>query len=149
MNQTVFSILATGIVLFSTNFALAQQATKMWRVGIFHVGLDHIPPTLEPLRRELKGLGYEESRNLHVDWRNLPNEDTARVTAEEFRRDGVDLIVAFENQTVRAAQAATSEIPIVFFAVTNPVAEGFVQSLAHPGGNITGFANAGSYTRKR
>ena len=148
MNKRVLAILATGIVLFSFDLASGQQATKLWRVGIFHVGLDHVPPSLERLRRELKALGYEEGRSLHVDWRNLPNEDTARVTAHEFRRDGVDLIVAFENQTVRAAQAATSEIPIVFFAVTNPVAEGFVKSLAHPGGNMTGFANRGELYSK-
>ena len=119
-------------MLFSTNFALAQQATKLSRVGIFHVGLDHVPPTLEPLRRELKALGYEEGKNLQVDWRNLPSEEAARATAREFKRDGVDLIVAYENQTVRAAQAATSEIPILFLAVTDPVAEGFVKTLAHP-----------------
>ena len=135
-------------MLFSTNFALAQQATKLSRVGIFHVGLDHVPPTLEPLRRELKALGYEEGKNLQVDWRNLPSEEAARATAREFKRDGVDLIVAYENQTVRAAQAATSEIPILFLAVTDPVAEGFVKTLAHPGGNTTGFANRGELYSK-
>jgi len=148
MNRKVFSILATGIVLFSSDLALAQQATKMWRVGIFHVGLDHVPPTLEPLRRELKGLGYEEGRNLHVDWRNLAHEEAAHGAAQEFKKNGVDLIVAYENQTVRAAQAATSEIPIVFFAVTDPVVEGFVKSLAHPGGNSIGFANRGELYSK-
>ena len=59
-----------------------------------------------------------------------------------FVREKVDVIVAFENQTVRAAKAATSEVPILFLHVlTDPVGEGFVQSLAHPGGNITGFHN--------
>ena len=119
MNQKVFSILAAGIVLFSTNFALAQQATKLSRVGIFHVGLDQVPPTFEPLRRELKSLGYEEGRNLHVDWRNLSDEEAAHAAAQDFKRNGVDLIVAYENQSVRAAHAATSEIPIVVFAVTD------------------------------
>src|SRR5437879_2667013 len=57
-----------------------------------------------------------------------------------FVREKVDVIVAFENQTVRAAKAATSEVPILFLHVlTDPVGEGFVQSLAHPGGNITGI----------
>ena len=148
MNKRVLAILATGIVLFSFDLALGQQATKLWRVGIFHVGLDHVPPSLEPLRRELKALGYEEGRNLHIDWRNLPNEETARTTAREFIRDRVDLIVAYEDETVRAAQAATSEIPIVFLGVTDPVAQGFVKSLAHPGGNITGFASHGELYSK-
>jgi putative ABC transport system substrate-binding protein len=83
-----------------------------------------------------------------VDWRNLPDEDAARATAQQFVRDRMDLIVAYENQTVRAAQAATSEIPIVFVAVTDPIAEGFVKSLAKPGGNITGFATWGELYSK-
>src|ERR671933_100037 len=48
-------------------------------------------------------------------------------------------LVGFENQTARAAQAVTAEIPIIFLGVSDPVAAGFVHSLAHPGGNLTGF----------
>ena len=113
-----------------------------------HVGLDHVPPSLEPLRQELKKLGYEEGRNLHFDWRNLPDENAARMVAHDFVRDRVDLIVAYENQTVRAAKAATSEIPVVFIAVTDPIAEGFVKNFARPGGNITGFATWGELYSK-
>jgi putative ABC transport system substrate-binding protein len=51
----------------------------------------------------------------------------------------VDIIVAFENQTIRAAKAATSEIPVVFLHATDPVVDGYAQSLARPGGNMTGF----------
>jgi putative ABC transport system substrate-binding protein len=80
-----------------------------------------------------------EGQNLLLDWRNLENEEAARATALEFVRDRVDLIVAFENQTVRAAQAATSAIPVVFLHVDDPVAQGLVASLAHPGRNLTGF----------
>ena len=50
----------------------AQQAGKVYRIGLFHVGLDHVPPSLEPLRERLKILGYEEGKNLRLDWRNLP-----------------------------------------------------------------------------
>ncbi|MGN6731592.1 MAG: ABC transporter substrate-binding protein [Candidatus Binatia bacterium] len=103
---------------------------------------------MEPLRRELKKLGYEEGKNLHVDWRNLSDENAARIMAHEFVTDRVDIIVAFENLTVRAAKAATSEIPIVFIAVTDPVAEGFVTNFARPGGNITGFATWGDLYSK-
>lgn len=82
MNQTIFSILAAGIVLFSTNFA--------------------------------QSLGYEEGRNLHVDWPNLPNEEAAHAAAQDFKRNGVELIVAYENQSVRAAQAATPKSRLLF-----------------------------------
>src|SRR5919109_5065224 len=117
----------------------AAPPGKVWRIGLFHVGLDHVPPWLDVLRQELHVLGYEAGKNLHWDWRNLPDEAAARETAQAFVRDGVDLIVAFENQTVRAAQAATAKIPIVFLGVSDPVAAGFVHSLAHPAGNLTGF----------
>ncbi len=117
----------------------AQQAAKVWRVGLFHVGLDHVPPSLDGLREGLKALGYEEGKNIRLDWRNLADETAARATAQEFVRDRLDLIVAFESQTVRAAQAATADIPVVFLHVTDPVADGFVKSLSHPGGNLTGF----------
>ena len=117
----------------------AQSGRKVYRIGLFHVGLDHVPPSLEGLRQGLKTLGYEEGQNIRLDFRNLPDEAAARVTAGEFVRDRVDIIVAFESQTVRAAQAATRDIPIVFLHVTDPVADGFVESLARPGGNLTGF----------
>jgi putative ABC transport system substrate-binding protein len=104
------------------------------------------------LREGLTALGYDvgsapapvvstvmEGRNIRLDWRNLPDEATARETAKTFVQDRVDLIVAFESQCVRAAKAATSNIPVVFLHVTDPVAEGFAKRLAAPGGNLTGF----------
>jgi len=134
-------MLAIGGSLLGAPFACyAQKPAKMWQIGLSHVGLDHVPPSLAGLREGLKALGYEEGKNIRLDWRNLPDEDAALVTAREFVRDRVDLIVAFEPQTVRAAKAATSQLPVVFLHVDDPVADGFVQSLAHPGGNLTGFA---------
>jgi len=138
----VLAILVTPLA------ADAQQAGKVYQIGLFHVGLDHVPPSLEPLRERLKILGYEEGKNLRVDWRNLPDEEAARETAKEFVRARVDLIVAFENQTARAAKGATSEIPVVFLHVTDPVADGLVQSMSHPGGNLTGFAGLGDVPAK-
>ena len=129
-----------GLVLASVA-GEAQQAAKIPRVGLFHVGLDHDPPALAPLRESLRRLGYEEGRNIHLDYRNQADEDAARATARAFVRERVDLMVAFENQAVRAAKAATSEIPVVFAHVSDPVAAGFVKSVARPGGNLTGVAD--------
>ena len=120
----------------------------MWRMGLFHVGPDHVPPSLDGLRDGLKALGYEEGKNIHFDWRNLIDENAARTTAQAFVRDRVDLIVAFENQSVRAIHAITTQIPVVMLHVPDPVADGFVRSLAHPGGNITGFAGLGNAPAK-
>ena len=130
-----------ALLVLVTAHAGAQPAGKVWRVGLFHVGLDHVPPSLDGLRAGLKALGYEEGKNLRLDWRNLPDEVAARKTAGEFVRDRVDVIVAFESQTVRAAKAATTEIPVVFLHVTDPVTDGMVQSFARPGGNLTGVAD--------
>lgn len=70
----------TPVAALSVTFALgllaaplageAQQSGKLYRIGLFHVGLDHIPPSLEPLREALKALGYEEGKNIRLDWRN-------------------------------------------------------------------------------
>jgi putative ABC transport system substrate-binding protein len=134
-----------GVVAIGATFALfgtvaeGQQSKKVWHLGLFHVGLDHVPGSFGRLRDGLKALGYEEGKNIHLDWRNLPDDAAARNTAQEFAQSKVDLIVAFENQTIRAVKAATSEIPVVFLHATDPVADGFVQSLARPGGNMTGF----------
>jgi putative ABC transport system substrate-binding protein len=144
--------LAVVLALSFTLAALAadaQEAAKMWRVGLFHVGVDHVPPSLDGLRDGLKALGYEEGKNIRLDWRNLVDEDAARTTAQAFVRDRVDLIVAFENQTVRAIQATTTEIPVVMLHVPDPVADGFIKSLARPGGNITGFAGLGNTPAKQ
>ncbi len=129
--------------------AEAQRPAKVWKIGLFHVGLDHVPPSLQTLKEALEALGYEEGRTVHLDWRNLPDEEAARRTAVEFVRPRVDLIVAFENQTVRAAKTATSEIPILMLHVTDPLADGFVKSLSHPAGNVTGFAGLGDIPAKR
>jgi ABC-type uncharacterized transport system substrate-binding protein len=118
-----------------------QKPSKIPRIGLFHVGLDHDPPGLAPMRESLRSLGYEEGRNIHLDYRNQADEEAARSTAQIFVRERVDIMVAFENQAVRAAQAATSEIPVVFAHVSDPVRAGFVKSIARPGGNLTGVAD--------
>jgi putative ABC transport system substrate-binding protein len=130
---------AVGLLVLAQASALhPQQRGKVYSIGVFHVG-DHVPPGLEPLRAGLKALGWEEGRNLRLDFRNLTDQAAADRTAWEFRQAHSDLIIAFGNPTVRAARAVTSEIPIVMIHVTDPVAQGFVKTLARPGGNLTGF----------
>jgi putative tryptophan/tyrosine transport system substrate-binding protein len=128
--------------------APAQRAGTVYRVGLFHVGLDHVPPSLEPLRAALKALGYEQQGNLRFDWRNLADERAARDAARDFVAQPVDVIVAFENVTARAAKVTTTTLPVVFVHVTDPVRDGFVKSLAHPGGNLTGFSGVGDAAAK-
>jgi len=144
------ALLALAFLMISIT-SEAQPQVKVWRIGLFHVGLDHVPASLDGVRERLKDLGYEEGKNLHLDWRNLPDEAAAHATAREFVRERVDLIGAFENQTIQAAKAATTAIPIVMIHADDPVGNGFVHSLAHPGGNLTGqavFAWEGWYAKK-
>jgi putative tryptophan/tyrosine transport system substrate-binding protein len=136
------SLLAAPLV------AEAQPAGRVYRIGLFHVGLDHIPPSLNGLWDGLKALGYEEGRNLKLDFRNVADEAAAYAVALEFVLQRLDLIVAFEDQTLRAAQAATRELPVVFLHIGDPVRVGAIRSLAHPGGNMTGFIARGNAPTK-
>jgi putative ABC transport system substrate-binding protein len=148
MERRRFIEVIAGALLAVPLAAEAQQAGKVWRIGLFHVGLDHVPPSLDGLREGLKTLGYVEGKNLQLDFRNVADEKAARAVALELAKQRPDLIVAFENQTVRAAKAATNEIPVVFLHVSDPVAAGVVKSLAHPGGNMTGFVALGNAPSK-
>ena len=81
-----------------------QQAGKVWRIGLFHVGLDHVPPSLDGLREGLKALGYENGKNLRLDWRNLPDEAAARETAPATIRRRA----AVARSTAPSAECAAS-----------------------------------------
>jgi ABC-type uncharacterized transport system substrate-binding protein len=118
--------------------AAAEKSTKVWHVALCHVGLDHEPPGLHTLHQALNDIGYVDGRNLRFDWRNQADAASAAATIKGWVAAGVDVIVAFEDQCVSAAKAATSTIPIVFVQIYDPKAAGFIQSLAHPGGNLTG-----------
>jgi putative tryptophan/tyrosine transport system substrate-binding protein len=92
--------------------------------------------------------GQYEGQRIQLIWRNLDPAQPAQVEeqAREFVRERVDLIVAFEDKSIRAAQDATADpgnrIPVVFLHPSDPVRDGLVESLAHPGGNLTGVWGA-------
>ena len=131
-------VLAVGLVL--APLAVARPTSWEGVPNWAHPRrLDHVPPSLVPLREELRALGYADGRNIRLDFRNIADQVAANITAQQFVRDQVDLIVAFEDQAMRGVKAATSGIPVVFLHLEDPVADGFVESLAHPGGNATGF----------
>jgi len=121
-------------------FAFAQQQSKIWRVGFLHVGYDHEPPSYRPLMAGMRELGYEDGRNIHYDFRNAADDADALQLARALIQARADVIVAFDNEACAAARKATSSLPIVMINASNPIAAGFAQSLARPGGNMTGFA---------
>jgi len=94
------------------------------------------------LMRGLRSLGWQEGVNLRVDWR-WAGGDPARFDryAAELVALGPDMLLAQSSPSVVALRQKTSTLPIVFTMVTDPVGQGFVESLARPGGNITGFSD--------
>jgi putative ABC transport system substrate-binding protein len=143
----VLVLTAAAVALLATacggskSAAQATEAQPMPRVGLMHVGLDHIPPSLKPLEARLRELGWVQGRNVRLITRvHLPDEDAAAAQADAFVNDHVNLIVAFEDQSIRQAKAATakSRTPVVFLHPVDPVQAGYVRSLRHPGGNLTG-----------
>ena len=139
MIAKILPLLFACAILLSHELGQAQQPKQIRRIGLFHVGLDHVPPSFPALRAALKELGYVEGKNIHLDWRNLPDAEAALATAKEFARQPVDLIVPFEDETIRATKAATADVPVLFLHANAPVEDGFVKSFARPGGNMTGF----------
>jgi putative ABC transport system substrate-binding protein len=111
-----------------------QRPGKIPRIGIIDDG-----PIWQPLRQALREAGYIEGQTIAFEYRRADGEP-ARLSAAaaELVRLPVDVIVTYGTPPSRAAKAATSTIPIVMVLVGDPVRAGLVQSLAHPGGNVTG-----------
>ena len=94
--------------------------------------------------------GHYDGQRIQLTWRNLDGDpqqiNQVEEQAREFVRERVDVIVAFEDKSIRAAQDATADpgnrIPVVFLHPSDPVRDGLVESLAHPGGNLTGVWGA-------
>jgi putative ABC transport system substrate-binding protein len=117
----------------------------MKHVGLMHVGRDHIPPSWPALKARLAQLGWVDGKNVKLEFRNLDPEEAA-AQARVFVLEHVDVIVAFEDKSIEAAQAATQgldhPIPVVFLHPSDPVRDGLVESLSHPGTNLTGVFSA-------
>ncbi len=132
-------LLAALSILLSPLAGDAQQPGKIPRIGV----LANIrSPGTEGFERGLKELGYVEGKNILIEWRLVQGKfERLPEFAADLVRLKVDVIVAPAPAYVRAAKDATTTIPIVFALVPDPVAAGFVASLARPGGNITGLSN--------
>ena len=98
----------------------------------------------------MRELGYVEGKNLEIQWRFAEGRaEMLPILAAELVKLNVDVIVTQGTPPTRAAQQATTTIPIVAASFSDPVKSGFAASLAHPGGNITGFENLGEELQKK
>ena len=124
--------------------ARAQQG-KVWRIGYLHTGFwDSSADVVlfEAFAQQLASIGYIEGKNLIIDKRSGEGRsDRLSVLANELIALHPNVIVAVARPAIAAAQKATSTIPIVMTPSGDPVGAGFVKSLAHPGGNITGLSS--------
>jgi putative ABC transport system substrate-binding protein len=129
----------TLALLIAPVIAGAQQAGKIARVGVLSAGA---PPTAhEAYGEALRQLGYVERQNLLLEVRYADGRaERFPDLAAELVRAGVDVLVTSSQPGAIALKRATSNIPIVLFGVSDPVGAGPVQSLAQPGGNVTGVA---------
>ena len=121
----------------------AQQPTKIPRIGIVTVQpLSAVAGRHEAFRQGLRGLGYVEGKNIVIEHRSADGKlDRLPALMAEIVGLKVDIIVSHGPTTTRAAKQATSTIPIVMAQDTDPIGNGFVASLAHPRGNITGLSS--------
>jgi putative tryptophan/tyrosine transport system substrate-binding protein len=122
-----------------------ERQDKARRIGVLLGAVEERDPEAQAriaaFREGLEALGWIEGQNIHVDYRfGGGNADRIRADVIALVNSSPDLIVANSSAVLAELRRATSVIPVVFAVVNEPVGQGFVASLAHPGGNVTGFS---------
>ena len=138
-----FNRLFVGLFLAAPRIASAQGAAVVRRIGVLEVGVPETPEWIRRQAEPLRELGWVEGQNLHVERRYANGDGALQPLAEELVRAKVEVIVTGGTTATIAAKRATATIPIVIRTAGDPVLLGLVASLARPGGNVTGFSNAG------
>lgn len=142
--KKAFVGLALSAVLLALSFpSQAQQTKKVPRIGFVSGAGDpsNPGPAVEAFRKGLRDRGYIEGKNILVEYRYAEGrQDRVPTLVSELVQLKVDVLVLLTLPSVRAAKEATKTIPIVMVLAVDPVATGIVDSLARPGGNITGLS---------
>ena len=125
--------------------ARAQQSNRVRRIGVL-MGITETDPEAQPridaLRGGLLNLGWSEGRNVQLDIRWTAGDvDRTQRSAREIAQNKPDLIVVHSTPAVRALRELVPSTPMVFVLIGDPVGSGFVNSVARPGGTLTGFMN--------
>jgi len=136
-------VVVVALVLLAPLTLLAQQPAKVYRIGVLSsTGPEQENFIWADLRGQLRERGWIEGQNLVVEWRYAEGKyDRLPDLAAELVRLKPDLIMARGGPGATAAKRATTMIPIVMYNVTDPVGIGVVESLARPGGNVTGLSD--------
>ena len=144
MRRREFITLLGGAALTLPLTVRAQQAERVRRVGVL-LALDEKDPEtnsrVRAFRLGMRDLGWIEGRNVQIEYRFAgTNLESINKHVAELIKLAPDVIVAHSSAVVTALRPATSTIPIVVAMAVDPVGQGFISNLAHPGGNITGFS---------
>jgi putative tryptophan/tyrosine transport system substrate-binding protein len=139
MKRREFICLVSGTLVAWPLILRAQQREQTYRLGLLLNR--HLAEGIDTLVVEMRRLGYEEGRNLVLDWRLVETADRNDVLATDLVSLKPDILVGAGSQQVYALKRATPSIPIVFVNTSDPVGVGLANSLAQPGGNVTGFSN--------
>jgi putative tryptophan/tyrosine transport system substrate-binding protein len=144
MRRRQFIALLAGAAATWPLVTWAQQPDRPRRIGVLMLYPENDPQgqlRATVFQRELEKVGWTVGRNLQIDFHwGLGDADWVRSGAAQVLSHGPDVMVANGDAAVRAAQQLTRAVPVVFIGGGDPVGDGWVQSLAHPGGNLTGFA---------
>ncbi len=143
MRKLIANLAAVVLVSLLAHSAEAQQTARIPRVGfISGSGSPENPwPSFEAFRQGMRDLGYVEGQNLLIEHRYGEGRlDRMPGLVNELVQQKVDVLIGTNNVVIRAAKKATKTIPIVMVSSIDPVAAGYVESLARPGGNITGLS---------
>jgi ABC-type uncharacterized transport system substrate-binding protein len=143
-NRRDFLTIVGGAAVAWTGTARAQQFNRPRRVGVLMAvaeGDADVRSGIAVFQQGLQKLGWEDGRNIRIDYR-WGDADAARIQtlAKELVALQPDVLVAHSTPSAKGLLQATRSIPIVFLTVTDPLGQGLVESLSHPGGNITGFS---------
>ena len=142
MDRREFITVVTGRILAAPLDAGSQQAGRVYRVG--YLGPSRESAYFLALRDGLAQLGYREGQNTVLEVRSAERQTAAAALAQDLVQLRFDVIIAAGVANARSAKSATQTIPIVGVAVGgDPVAMGLAKSIAHPGGNFTGFLHGG------
>jgi putative ABC transport system substrate-binding protein len=145
MRRRAFLGVLGGAIAARPLAAHAQQSRQMRRIGVLlgnTEGDTQAVAGLAAFKTALQELGWIVGRNIQIDYRFAAADvDRMQTLAKELVVLQPDLIMGHTTPVVAALQHETKTIPIVFIVVSDPVGNGFVASLPHPGGNITGFIN--------
>jgi putative ABC transport system substrate-binding protein len=148
MKRRQFITLLGGVAAGWPFAARAQQTGKVWRIGFpIIVSREAFSRVYAGFQQGMRELGYVEGKDFVSEWRSGEGRyERLPDVAAELVRLKVDIIVTGIAAAIRPLQQATSTIPIVMAYATDPVGNGFVASLAHPGGNTTGLAGSSDDT---